>query len=89
MDEMVLRIITSLGVPGLVAFLMYRLADKYLGKFLEVHDRQATAITDLAHAVQKSSTESQDVIMAVRVLASKVDDCIGWLSETKTKGATA
>jgi hypothetical protein len=82
-EEFFLKIVASLGVPGLVTFCAYRLLDKWAAKFLEIHDKQATAITDLASSVKTSSGDQKDVIMAVRVLAAKVDDVSGWAREIK------
>jgi hypothetical protein len=81
-EELLLRIVTSLGVPGLVTYCGYRLLDKWFGKFLEVHDKQATAIAELANVVKNANAGQQEVIMAVRVLAAKVDDLTGWVKET-------
>ncbi len=83
MDDTLLKLIQILGVPGLITYLGYRLLDKWLGLFLAVHDRQATAITDLAAAVKATNNGQADVIMAVRVLSGKVEDCIGWLKESR------
>ena len=85
MDQTVLDLIRILGVPGLLAVLLYKLLDKWFAQFLAVHDRQATAIADLAASVKTSHDGQQDVIMAVRVLSSKFDDCIGWLKESQGK----
>jgi hypothetical protein len=82
MDDTVLKLIQILGVPGLITFLAYKLLDKWFAQFLAVHDKQATAITDLAAAVKATNSGQADVIMAVRVLSGKVDDCLGWLRES-------
>jgi|GEM_PF-3226812 len=89
MDDTVLRLIQILGVPGLITFLTYKLLDKWFAQFLAVHDKQATAITDLASAVKATSTNQQDVIMAVRVLSQKVDEGIGWMKEISGRTGAA
>jgi hypothetical protein len=81
MDDLAIRLISSLGVPGLVTFLIYRLLDKWAAKFLEIHDRQATAITDLAGAVKAQQSGQNDVLLAVRVLSGKVEESVGWVKE--------
>lgn len=91
MDDLVIRLISSLGVPGLITFCAYRLLDRWFAQFLAVHDKQAMAITDLAAAVKASQGGQQDVIMAVRVLSGKVEESVGWMKEISEhiKGGSA
>lgn len=79
--SIVLKIIQGLGVPGLVTYVIYRLLDKYLGRFLSATEMQANAIQELAAAVKESASDQREVVMAVRVLTSKVEESMGWMKE--------
>jgi hypothetical protein len=70
--------ITGVMVVGLLLF--YRLADKYAGLFLEAQKgqsaamgEQATAMASLATAVKDGQSDQREVLIAVRVLAERID----------------
>ncbi|HEX4311905.1 MAG TPA: hypothetical protein VHZ25_17880 [Acidobacteriaceae bacterium] len=81
MDELVLRLIQVLGVPGLAIWCAYKLLDKWAAQFLEVHRQQANAIQGLAESVKVNQDGQKEVLMAVRVLAAKVEESVGWMKE--------
>jgi len=75
----------SLGVSGLIIWVVWKLAsqlmaliekltDRWAGKFLEVQDRQAKAMGEMSGAVREGQGQSQELLIAVRVIASKVDE---------------
>lgn len=80
MDSM-FEVLKAFGQTGLVTWCAYKLLDKWAAAFLAVHDRQATAITELATAVKESHGSQQEVLTGVRVLSQKVEDVIGYLRE--------
>lgn len=75
------KIVESLGTTGLIIWVIWKLVDKWAGRFLEVQARQATAMGDLATAVKESQGEQREVLLAVRVLASKLDEQKGWIKD--------
>lgn len=91
MDELVLRLIQILGVPGLAIWCAYKLLDKWAAQFLEVHRQQANAISGLADSVKTNQEGQKEVLIAVRVLAAKVEESVGWMKEINenVKGGAA
>ena len=79
------KIIESLGTTGLVIFVVWKLVDKWAGKFLDVQNKQAVAMGDLAHSIREGQGEQQDLVLAVRVLASKFEEVRGWVKELVEK----
>lgn len=75
------RLIESLGMTGLVVVVVWKLVDRWAGRFLAVQDKQASAMGELASAVRDNQDEQREVVMAVRVLAGKVDETKGWVKE--------
>lgn len=69
----VVRAAGNYGVAGLIVWLLYRLADKWAPQFLKAHQDQAAAMTDMAKAVREGREEQRDLVIAVRVLAAKID----------------
>ena len=80
------------GVSGALIYAGYRLAirvmdkltelaDRWAAKFLVVSDRQAEALTLLAKTVNESQGEQREVLLAMRVLAAKMDDVKGWMRD--------
>ncbi len=86
-ETALIELAKSYGVWGLMAYLAYRLVDKWAGKFLEVStDRlvaereqttalqsQATAISALVQTVQTGQNEQHEVLLAVRVMARQME----------------
>jgi hypothetical protein len=86
--SLLLRVVENLGVAGLLLFVVYKLADRWAGKFLtsfteqsKVIVTQTGALVDLATAVRESHSEQRDLVLAVRVLATKVEATRGWVRE--------
>lgn len=71
----------ELGTTGLIILVIWKMADRWAGKFLEVQNKQATAMESLAGAVRESSGEQRELLLAVRVLAAKVDETKGWIKD--------
>ncbi len=102
MDELVIKIISTLGVPGLALFLLYKLVDKYgarlvehAGRFVDASIRQAQATENLIAAVRESSNDQRDVLLAIRAMSREMSEVKGWVREidgrldTRVKGAVA
>lgn len=88
MDDFLLKLVQQLGVAGLVVFLGYKLLDRWVSQILAVAqqhldatNKQAAAISELASGIKDTRDEQRDVILAVRVLAQKVDEQTGWVKE--------
>ena len=88
MDDFLIKLISQLGVPGLITFLAYKLLDRWVAKFLElggsyleVNRTQATAFAEMAASIRESRDEQKDVILAVRVLTAKFEETTGWMRE--------
>lgn len=81
MDDLVIKLIQVLGVPGLITWCSYKLLDKWAARFLDVHTKQAEAITNLAESVKVGQDSQKEVLLAVRVLAGKVEESVGWMKE--------
>jgi hypothetical protein len=75
------KIIENLGVTGFVLAIVWKLTDRWAGKFLDVQTRQAGAMGDLAAAVRESQGDQKELLLAVRVLAGKVEEQKGWIKE--------
>lgn len=69
-----IKAVANLGTTGLLILVAWRLLDKWAGKFLAAQEAQAKAMSDLAGAVKEGQGEQREVLLAVRVLASKVDE---------------
>src|ERR1017187_892127 len=76
-----LRLMESFGVGVLILIMFYRLTDKWASKFLEALVAQSTAMTTLAAKVSESGSEQRDVLLAMRVLATKQDETREWIKE--------
>ncbi len=75
------KIVESLGITGLMLFVIWKLVDKWAGQFLAVQGKQATAMGDLAAAVREATGDQRELLLAVRVLATKVDEQKNWIKE--------
>jgi len=70
----------SFGETGLVLFIVYRLVNRWAGAFLGAQTQQAqammaqaTSIGSLAATVQNGQADQREVLIAVRVLAEKIE----------------
>lgn len=75
------RVIENIGTSGLLMLLIYKLTDRWAGKFLEAQTSQATAVTDLANAIKTSVGDQRELLLAVRVLATKQEETKLWVEE--------
>lgn len=79
--SIIVRSVETLGTTGLIIFVIWKLVDRWAGRFLEVQDRQASAMGELAAAVRDGQGEQRELLLAVRVLAQKVDETKQWVRE--------
>jgi len=70
----------STAVLAIAAILLYRLLDKWGASFLEASRAQTSAMADqasatgaLAAAVKEGQQDQREVLMAVRVLADRIE----------------
>ena len=70
----------DLGGLGIACFLMWKLFDKWAGLFLAAQGdqtkamaEQATATAALAGAVKDGQADQREILMAVRLLADRID----------------
>jgi hypothetical protein len=85
------KLIVECGMAGVMAvgiYLLYRLADKWAPQFLAAQQaqtatmaQQASAMTSLAAAVERGQSDQREVLIAVKVLAERIDDQKAMLSE--------
>jgi hypothetical protein len=75
------KLAVNLGFSGMLLLVVWKLIDKWAGRFLDVQTAQAKAMGDLAAAVKESQGEQREVLLAVRVLAAKMDEQKGWVKE--------
>lgn len=75
------RVVENIGSSGLVLFLLYKLLDKWAARFLDAQEAQAKSMGELATAVKETSGDQRDLLMAVRVLATKQDETREWVKE--------
>lgn len=83
------KLISEVGLVGVMALallLFYKLLDKYGGAFLKAQEgqsasqaAQASSIAALAAAVREGQNDQRDVLIAVRVLADRIDTQKGYL----------
>lgn len=85
----ILKMAGNYGVLGLMMVLIYRLVDKWAPQFLAAHQDQAKAMASLATAVKEGQGEQREILLAVRVLATKIEqqgEAIEGLDEHVRKG---
>lgn len=70
----------DLGGVGLCYFLLWHLLDKWAGKFLDAQTaqtdamtKQAVATASLAASVRDGQDNAREVLMAVRLLADRIE----------------
>ncbi len=73
-NPMILRALENLGTAGLIILVLWRLTDKWAAKFLGAQVAQAQAMQSMADAVRSSQDDQRDLLIAMRVVASKIDD---------------
>ncbi len=79
--SLAVKIVESLGTTGLIIFVVWKLVDRWAGQFLGAQNKQAQAMADLAAAVREGQGEQRELLIAVRVLATKVDETKAWVKE--------
>ena len=79
--SLLMKLVESLGTTALVIAVVWKLVDRWAGKFLDVQGLQAKAMGDLAAAVREGQGEQRELLIAVRVLATKVDETKAWVKE--------
>lgn len=91
-DDLLVHVLTNLGVPGLALFLCYRLADKWasktvehFGRYVDASIRQQEATTQLVAAVRESSNDQRDVLLAVRSMSTEISAVKGWVKELDSR----
>lgn len=77
------KLLADFGVMGVMVFglvLLCRLADKWAAKFLDAQigqtaamTSQAAAMTSLASVVREGQSDQREVLIAVRVLADRIN----------------
>jgi hypothetical protein len=94
MDDLVIKILQTLGVPGLTIWLIYKLLDRYVGqflghmtKFVEVNAQQAAAVTAIVASVQEAQSLQKDVGMALRAMSAQLGELIGRVKELEAQGS--
>jgi hypothetical protein len=83
------KLASDFGVLGVLVFfgvLLYRLMDKWAARFLDAHVGQATALaaqatsmTALTKLVESSQTIQADMLVALGVMADRVERQRGYL----------
>lgn len=86
--SLAIKIVEGLGTTGLIIFVVWKLVDRWAGQFLGAQKEQTTAMCDqakamaaLASAVGAGQGEQRELLIAVRVLAGKVDETKAWVKE--------
>lgn len=80
MDPNLWKMAENFGSTGLIIAAFYVLMNRWAGPFLlalrdhtQATTQQAEAIASLANTVRESQSDQREVLIAVRVLASKMD----------------
>ena len=68
------KVAGNFGTAGLLILAAAWLAAKWAPQFLAASKAQATALGDLATAVREGQTQQGELLLAVRVLARKIDE---------------
>jgi hypothetical protein len=79
--DVVWKTVQQFGSTALLCWLLWKLADKWLGEFLKASKEQtvamvtqAAAVTQLAATVQAGQTDQHEVLLAVRVQSRSIRD---------------
>jgi len=76
-----LRVVENMGGMGILALVLYKLLDKWAGKFLEAQQQGAAGLGALAAAVKEGQTDQREVLLAIRVLSRQMEDHMGFLRQ--------
>lgn len=75
------RAVEQLGSTGLFLFVLWSLANKWLGLFLKSRQEatvalvaQATAMAELAQTVKDGQMDQREVVIAVKVISSRLEE---------------
>jgi hypothetical protein len=72
--SIVWKAIENLGSTGLILWVVWRLADRWSAKFVECWMKMAEAMGELAAATKGGQGDARETLLAMRVLATKIDD---------------
>jgi len=82
------RFVENFGATGLIAWVFYKLVDKWADRFwkaqtaqTEAMEAQAHGMAQLAGSVVQGQTDQRDTLIAVRVLARQVEEHKSYLVE--------
>jgi hypothetical protein len=64
----------NLASTGLILLVIWKLLDRWAGPFLDASLKQAGAMAELAAAVKEGQGDARETLLAMRVLATKIDD---------------
>lgn len=85
METELIKAALNLGVSGLLLCLIYRLLVGWAPKFLAAQQGQAEAMAALAAAVKEGQGEQREVLLAVRVMAGKLDEVRGMVQRWEVR----
>jgi hypothetical protein len=84
--EWLVKLVVNYGGAGGFCWMMWSLINNWAGKFLEAHTQQVQAMTtqaaataNLAQAVKDGRNDDREVLMAVRLLADRIEMQKGYL----------
>ena len=80
-----LKAVSNLSFGALLLIVVWRIVDKWAGKFLGAQDKQAEAMVALATAVQAGQGDQREMLLAMRVMATKLDEMREWLHDLALK----
>jgi len=79
-NDTITKLLADYGGMGVAFVLFWRLIDKWAGRFLEAQTQQTTAMAQqaaatgaLAGAVKEGQADQREILMAVRLLADRID----------------
>ena len=68
------RAVENFGAAGLLAWLLWRIVDKWAGQFLSAQQSQANAMGSLAQAVREGQTDQREILIAVGVIGRRIEE---------------
>ena len=75
--SIIVEIGKTLGIPGLLIVVGWRIA----GDFLTVGRAQAASMSQLAEAVKDNRGDQHEILLAMRVMATKLDEQKDWIKD--------